>query len=243
VDIKDSVILITGGAIRVGRSVALHLAAQGAHIAFSYYLESEPWKETQIAIEALGVTTFVQQLEVRAVEQVKAFVEATVAQFGRIDILINNASVWSKSSFLNITEADWDLALDINLKGPFLLSQAVAPHMVAQNKGLIINITDLSAFQVWPGYTHHAASKAGLVSLTKSLAVELAPAVRVNAIAPGTVLLPDDHTPEKKKWAVENSLLQRVGSPEDVAQLVAYLIENDFTTGAVFFVDGGRSLV
>ncbi len=114
--------------------------------------------------------------------------------------------------------------------------------MLEAGQGLILNITDLSAFQVWPGYTHHAASKAGLVSLTKSLAVELAPAIRVNAIAPGTVLLPENHTDEKKQWAEENSLLNRIGHPQDVARLVAFLIENDFTTGSVYFVDGGRSL-
>ncbi len=164
-------------------------------------------------------------------------------EFGRIDVLINNASVWLKSPLLEISEADWDLSLDVNLKGPFLLAQAVTPHMLAQEGGLILNITDLSAFQVWSGYAHHAASKAGLVSLTKSLAVELAPKIRVNAIAPGTVMLPDEYTPEKKQWAEDNSLLKRVGTPDDVARLAAFLIENDFTTGGVYFVDGGRALV
>jgi NAD(P)-dependent dehydrogenase (short-subunit alcohol dehydrogenase family) len=115
--------------------------------------------------------------------------------------------------------------------------------MLKQDRGLILNITDLSAFQVWPGYAHHAASKAGLVALTKSLAVELAPAVRVNAIAPGTVLLQPDSPDEKIQWAVEKSLLKRVGTPQDVSQLVIFLMENDFTTGSVYFIDGGRSLV
>ena len=127
-------------------------------------------------------------------------------EFGRIDVLINSASIWLKSPFLEITEQDWDTALDINLKGPFLASQAVAPIMLEQGGGVIINITDLSAFQVWEGYTHHAASKSGLVSLTKSMAFELAPTIRVNAIAPGTVLLPPNYTPEKKKWSEEKFL-------------------------------------
>jgi len=143
---------------------------------------------------------------------------------------------------LEITESEWDLSLDVNLKGPFLASQAVAPHMLARGQGLILNITDLSAFQTWPGYAHHAAGKAGLVALTKSLAVELAPEIRVNAIAPGTVLLPEDAPPEKIDWAVDKSLLKRVGEPEDVARLVVFLIESEFTTGSVYFVDGGRSL-
>jgi len=115
--------------------------------------------------------------------------------------------------------------------------------MLQKQRGVIINIADLSAFQVWPGYAHHSASKAGLVALTKSMAVELAPSVRVNAIAPGTVLLPENAPPEKRQWAEEKSLLKRVGDPMDVARMAAFLIENDFTTGAVYFVDGGRSLV
>jgi 3-oxoacyl-[acyl-carrier protein] reductase/pteridine reductase len=241
--INDSVVIITGAATRVGREVALALAARGSQIAFTYYVPDEPWQETRAEIEAIGVSCLAEQMEVRDAAQVQGFVQRVRDRFGHIDVLINNAAVWLKSPFLQIQEADWDLALDVNLKGPFLCAQAVAPVMLQQNSGLILNITDLSAFQVWPGYAHHAASKAGLVALTKTLAVELAPAVRVNAIAPGTVLLPPDAPAEKIQWAVENSLLKRVGTPQDVAQLVIFLMENDFTTGAVYFIDGGRSLV
>lgn len=241
--IKDSVVLITGAATRVGRTIALHLAERGANIAFSYYLDDEPWQEAKAEIEALGVKVMAKQTEVRDAAQVQALVEATVAEMGRVDVLINSASIWLKNPLLEISEEEWDLALDVNLKGPFLAAKAVAPQMLKQKSGLIINITDLSAFQVWPGYAHHAASKAGLMSLTRSLAVELAPDVRVNAIAPGTVLLPDNYTAEKKKWAEDMSLLKRVGSPQDVARMAAFLIENDFTTGGVYFVDGGRALV
>ena len=242
-EIKNSVILITGAATRVGREVALCFAEKGANISFSYYLEDEPWQETLQAIEAYGVKCLATQVEIRQKSQIENLVTATVQKFGKIDVLLNNASVWLKTSFLNISEAEWDLSLDVNLKGPFLCSQAVAPVMLAQGGGVIINITDLSAFQVWPGYTHHAASKAGLVALTKSLAFELAPTIRVNAIAPGTVLLPPNPSPEKVQWAVDKSVLKRVGSPKNVAQVAQLLIENDFITGAVYHVDGGRSLV
>lgn len=241
--IENSVILITGAAMRVGRTIALELAQKGAIIAFSYYLEDEPWSETMAEVKALCGECLAIQTEIRSAADVKKLVEQTIERFGRVDVLINNASVWLKSPVLEISEEEWDLSLDVNLKGPFLASQAVAPHMLAQGQGLIINITDLSAFQTWPGYAHHAASKAGLVALTKSLAVELAPNIRVNAVAPGTVLLPENATPEKIQWAEEKSLLKQVGEPEDVASLVAFLIENEFTTGAVYFVDGGRSLV
>ena len=241
--LNNSVVLITGAAMRVGRAVAVHLAEQGAHIAFSYYLDDEPWAQTKADIEALGVRSIAMQTEMRNATQVRALIDAAIAQFGRVDVLINNASVFLKAPFLEISEEEWDLALDVNLKGPFLAAQAVAPHMLAQGHGVILNITDLTAFQVWPGYAHHGASKAGLMALTKSLAVELAPDVRVNAIAPGTVLLPDNFTPEKKQWAEEKSVLKRVGTPQDVAQLATFLIENEFITGAVYFVDGGRALV
>jgi NAD(P)-dependent dehydrogenase (short-subunit alcohol dehydrogenase family) len=241
--IKDSVVLITGAAMRVGKEVALSLARGGARIAFSYYLPEEPWRQTQKEIEACGVETLVQQTEIRDAAQVKRLIEKTMKKFGRVDVLINSASIWLRAPFLEITEEQWDLALDVNLKGPFLASQAVAPIMLRQKRGVILNITDLSAFQVWPGNSHHAASKAGLVTLTKYMAAELAPDVRVNAIAPGTVLLPENASKEKATWAVDKSVLKRVGSPQDVAQVAEFLITNEFITGSVYFVDGGRSLV
>jgi NAD(P)-dependent dehydrogenase (short-subunit alcohol dehydrogenase family) len=242
-EIKDSVILITGAATRVGRQVAVYLARLGANISFSYYLSDEPWQQTREEIESIGVKSLATQTEIRDAAQVKHLVDETVNKFGHVDVLINNASIWLKSPFLEITEAQWDLAIDVNLKGPFLTAQAVAPHMLAQKKGVIINITDLSAFQVWSGYAHHAASKAGLVSLTKYLALELSPYVRANAIAPGTVLLQENPTQEKIKWSTEKSVLGRIGTPQDVARLAEFIITNEFLTGSVYFVDGGRSLV
>jgi NAD(P)-dependent dehydrogenase (short-subunit alcohol dehydrogenase family) len=241
--IRDSVVLISGAATRVGRHVARHLAGQGAHIAFSYYLDDEPWRQAQAEFESFGQSAFAMQVEVRDAGQVRSWVGAARQALGRVDVLINNASVWLRSPLLEIREDDWDLALAVNLKGPFLCAQAAAPLMLEQGRGVILNITDLSAFQVWPGYAHHAASKAGLVSLTRSMAAELAPAIRVNAIAPGTVLLPHDASPEKRQWAEANSLLKRIGEPGDVARMAAFLIENEFLTGGVYFVDGGRALV
>jgi NAD(P)-dependent dehydrogenase (short-subunit alcohol dehydrogenase family) len=241
--IKDSVVMISGAATRVAREVAVTLARKGAHISFTYYLDNEPWQDAQTEIESCGVNCLVHKVEMRDSSQVNAWVQDTLKTFGRIDVLINSASVWLKAPFLEIKESDWDMAMDVNLKGPFLCSQAVAPAMLKQGQGVIINMTDLSAFQVWSGYAHHASSKAGLVALTKAMAMELAPAVRVNAIAPGTVLLPPNASPEKVQWAVDKSVLKRVGTPGDVAQLASFLIENDFVTGSVYFLDGGRNLV
>jgi 3-oxoacyl-[acyl-carrier protein] reductase/pteridine reductase len=242
-EIKNKVALITGAAVRVGKVTALALAEKGAQIAFTYLSDDEPWPETLAEIEARGVRALALPLDVRQSEQPRAVVEQVIEQFGRIDLLVNNASVWLRSPFLEITPEQWQTALTVNLTGPFLCAQAVAPYMLAQQSGVIINITDLSAFQTWPEYAHHSASKAGLVALTRVLAAELAPHVRVNAIAPGTVLLPENAPPEKMEWAIENSLLKRVGSPEDVARTIIFLTEMDFATGAVYFMDGGRALV
>lgn len=241
--IEDSVFMVTGAATRVAREVAVSMAQKGARISFTYYTDDEPWQEAKAQFESFGGKCLAMKMEVRNSAQIKAWVQETVQTFNRVDILFNSASVWLKAPFLEIKEEDWDTALEVNLRGPFLCSQAVAPYMIKQGRGVIINMTDLSAFQVWPGNAHHAASKAGLVALTKSMALELAPAIRVNAIAPGTILLPPNASKEKVDWAVEKSVLKKVGSPSDVAQLVTFLVENEFATGAVYFIDGGRSLV
>jgi len=242
-EIKGKVALITGAATRVGRVIALMLADEGADVAITYYDEAEPWRETLSEIQSRGVEGMALPLDVCEPGGPRACVEQVVQRLGRVDILVNSASVWLASPFLEIDREQWDLALAVNLSGPFLCSQAVAPYMLEQKAGLIVNITDLSAFQTWPRYAHHSASKAGLVALTRVMAAELAPHVRVNAIAPGTVLLPDNASDEKRRWAVENSLLKRVGRPGDVARTIVFLAEMDFVTGAVYFVDGGRALV
>lgn len=240
--LEGQVALVTGGAVRVGRVICLALAGRGVHVAFTH-LPGEPAEQTAAEITALGVQALALPLDVREPGAPTRVVGQVVDRFGRLDVLVNNASVWLRAPFLEITRDAWQMALDINLTGPFLMSQAAAPQMLKQGSGLIINITDLSAYQTWKEYAHHAASKAGLVALTRVMAAELAPHVRVNAIAPGTVLLPEGAGEAKVQWAVQNSLLKRVGRPEDVARTVLFLADSDFVTGAVYFVDGGRALV
>jgi NAD(P)-dependent dehydrogenase (short-subunit alcohol dehydrogenase family) len=243
VEVKGKVAFVTGAAMRVGRVIALMLAEKGMHVAISYLSDQEPWQETLAEIQAHGVEGMALPMDVCQAEQSLACVEQVIDRFSRVDILVNNASVWLSDPFLEITQEAWEQALSVNLTGPFLCSQAAAPHMLRQRSGLIINITDLSAYQTWPKYAHHSASKAGLVALTRVMATELAPHVRVNAIAPGTVLLPEGASEEKQQWAIENSVLNRIGTPEDVAKTVLFLAEMDFVTGSVYFVDGGRALV
>ena len=234
--------MIPGGDIRVGKHHALHMAKKGASLAFSY-LSGEPYEETKAELEACGGRVSATELDAGDVNACREWVDATARDFGRVDVLINSASVWLKKPALAVSEKEYDLAVNINMKAPFFLAQAAAKHMKQQGAGVIINITDCSAFQVWPEYAPHGASKAGLVAITKSLAWELAPEVRVNAIAPGTVLLPPNYTPEVEQWAVDMSVLGRIGEPEDVARTAAFIIESDYATGAVYHMDGGMGLI
>ncbi|MCB0040320.1 MAG: SDR family oxidoreductase [Caldilinea sp.] len=238
-EIKDSVVLITGGAIRLGRAHGLHLARKGAHVAFSY-LPGEPWAATKQEIEALGVRCAATELDVRNLEAMRRWVAATAETFGRIDVLINNASPWLMRPFLEVTEAEYDLCNDVTVKAAFFCTQAVAPIMLRQGRGVIVNVADLSVYEVWPGLGHHAIAKAGVVQLTRYAARELSPTIRVNAVAPGPVLLPPDFTPEQIEDARQHTLVKRLGAPEDVSRMIALLIEHDYLTGHVYFIDGGE---
>lgn len=238
-EIKDAVVLITGGAIRLGKAHGLHLANKGAHIAFTY-LPGEPWQETQREIEALGVRCAATELDVRKLDATRRWVAQTAEAFGHIDVLINNASPWLMRPFLAVTEAEYDLCNDVTIKAAFFCTQAVAPIMLQQGRGVIINVADLSVYEVWPGLGHHAIAKAGVVQLTRYAARELSPAIRVNAVAPGPVLLPPDFTPEQIEDARQHTLVKRLGAPEDVSRMIALLIEHDYLTGHVYFIDGGE---
>ena len=238
-EIKDAVVLITGGAIRLGKAHALHLARKGAHIAFSY-LPNEPGLETKAEIEALGVRCTATKLDVRDLDALRRWVAETAKSFGPIDVLINNASPWLMRPFLEVTEAQYDLCNDVTVKAAFFGTQAVAPFMLEQGRGVVINIADLSVYEVWPGLGHHAIAKAGVVQLTHYAARELGPTIRVNAVAPGPVLLPPDFTPEQIEDARQHTLVKRLGQPEDVSRMIALLIEHDYLTGHVYFIDGGE---
>ena len=241
--IKGSVVIITGGAIRVGKAIGLHLASLGANIAFSYFSPDEDWETTTHEIEKQGVGCLAMKTDVRNLDEIDALITKTYERFGRIDGVINSAGVWLKNPVEKITETEWDNALNINLKGPFFMAQKAAPFLRKTGQGVIINITDLSAFQVWPENAHHSAAKTGLVSITKTLAYELAPTIRVNAAAFGTILLPPNASEEKIKWSNENSALKRIGTLEEAVQLIQFFIENNFVTGSVSLLDGGRSLL
>jgi NAD(P)-dependent dehydrogenase (short-subunit alcohol dehydrogenase family) len=238
-EIEGRVALVTGGAQRVGRAFAIGLAGAGADVLVNYHSSARQALETVTAIEALGRRAVAVQADVASSDGVRTLIDAAQRDFGRLDILVNSASLFERMPVPEISEADWDRVLGVNLRGPFFLSQAAAP-LLARDGGVIINIVDLSALQPWPGYAHHAVSKAGLLHLTRVLARALAPGVRVNSIAPGTVLAPADGSGEDGS---ERRVTARQGRPGDAVAALLYLVRSDFVTGENLVVDGGRVLL
>jgi NAD(P)-dependent dehydrogenase (short-subunit alcohol dehydrogenase family) len=181
--------------------------------------------------------------DLSASAEIGAMVESAMRAFGRIDILVNSAAIFYRTPFSALTEADWDRFLAVNLKAPFLLCRQIGDIMCRQGRGKIVNLADIAGTRVWADFVPYSVSKAGLLALTTGLAKALAPAVQVNAIAPGTVLLPDDSDPDEGARAVQRVPLRRLGAPADIARAAVYLIESDFVTGEVLTVDGGQRLV
>jgi pteridine reductase len=165
-----------------------------------------------------------------------------VEHFGQLDVLVNSAAVMERGTVAATTAQAWDAVMNLNLRAPFLLAQQAAPHLAKQH-GTIVNIADLGGLEPWPHYAAHSVSKAGLIMLTKVLAKALAPDVTVNAIAPGTVMVPDDYDDTRRVFLSETTPLQRLGTPNDAVQALLYLVEHgDFVTGETLVVDGGRRL-
>ncbi len=242
-NLEGKVALVSGGAVRVGKAIALALAEAGVDVAFSYKSSAAEAAQTQAQIEALGRRALAVQADAADVHACRELVGATASRFGRLDVLVNSASLWKRTKFAELTEQDWDLVTNIVLKGAIFTSQAAAPHLAEHGDGAIINIVDLSAFVPFRNFAAHSAGKAGLLNLTYSLAIELAPAVRVNAIAPGPVLPPPAYTQKQIDAAANGTLLRRWGTPEDVAQAAVFLVQANYITGTVIEVDGGEHLM
>ena len=242
-DLHGKVALITGGATRVGRALSLAFAGAGADVVVNYNSSATEALRTEADIIALGRQALLYKADVSQAEQVQAMVDAAIVRFGRLDVLVNSASVWRGTPWPEASEADWDLLHGVAAKGTFLCARAAAPHLKANGDGAIINITDLSAVVPFRGYIAHSAAKAAVLNLTYALAAEMAPAVRVNAIAPGAVLPPPDFTPEMTAAAAKMNLLRRWGSADNIASAAVFLAQSDFITGILLPVDGGERLV
>lgn len=236
------VALVTGGAVRVGRAISLGLAGRGARVVVHYHSSDREARSLAEEIADRGGEAALIRADLSRHEDVERLAEEAWSAFGRLDVVVNNASVFPPESFTEVDEALWDSTLAINLKAPFFITQHVGRRMKEGDGGVIVNIADLAGLQPWSGYAAHAVSKAGLVHLTRVAARALAPSVRVVGIAPGTVLPPDDFPAERVERLAARTALGRIGSPRDVVDAVLYLIDAGFVTGEVLVVDGGRTL-
>jgi pteridine reductase len=233
--------LVTGGAVRVGRALSLELAAMGLDVAVHYNSSPGPAESTVAECRARGVRAASVGGDLGSADACRRVVaEAERALGGGVDVLVNSAANFVSAPFAETTEEDVDRALAVNLKAPFFLAQAVAPGMADRGFGRIVNMADVAGLEPWPRFVAHSVAKAGVVMLTRSLAQALAPAVTVNAIAPGTVLMPDGASEGAVRRAREKAVLDRLGSPDDVAGALRYLVEADYVTGHTLVVDGGR---
>jgi pteridine reductase len=244
--LNNKVVLITGGAKRVGAAICRMLHAEGAQLMIHYRSSAFEARALQAELNlnrADSVETIQADLLDMAV--LPTLVSKTVKHFGKLDVLINNASSYYSTELGDINEDNWQDLMGSNLKAPLFLSQAAAPAL-RQTNGCIVNITDMHIERPKKGYIVYSVSKAGLVTLTKSLAHELSPDVRVNAVAPGPVLWPDDNPQFDEVYrqrVISQTLLKRIGEGNDVAKAVKFLIADaPFITGHVLAVDGGRSL-
>jgi NAD(P)-dependent dehydrogenase (short-subunit alcohol dehydrogenase family) len=233
--------LVTGGAKRIGRTIALELAGRGANVAVHYHTSASEADAVVKQIEARGVKALALHADLGRADEVLALAQAAEDRTGGVDVLVNNASNYFRVPFDDLTEAVWDASLDVNLKAPFLLSWALGRAMRRRGAGRIVNLADWAGERPYDDYLPYCVSKAGITCLTKALAKALAPAVQVNAVAPGPVLPPDDLGDAERQAITRATPLKRFGTPEDVARCVRFLVEEaDFSTGAVFLVDGGR---
>jgi NAD(P)-dependent dehydrogenase (short-subunit alcohol dehydrogenase family) len=227
----------------VGREIALTLAKHGGHMAIHYHTKQEQAMETVNEIHALNREAIAVKADISKKNDWEKLKDAILEKWGKIDVLVNNAAIFYKTPFFNISEKDWDQFMNINLKGTLYGCQIMGSIMYENKSGKIINIADVSAEKVWPSYIPYCISKLGVIALTKGLAKSLAPYVTVNAVSPGTVLLAENYDEEEENNLISKTPLKRIGDPKDIANTVLFLVEgSDFINGEIINVDGGRSL-
>ncbi|MGH7679861.1 MAG: SDR family oxidoreductase [Gemmatimonadaceae bacterium] len=238
-ELTGKVALVTGGGRRVGKALALALARKGALVAVHFNESERGAREVVEEIRASGGRAETFGADLTDTKKIGPLVDQVVRSLRGLDVLVNSAAIMERTPFGEIDVAAWERIFALNLRAPFFLAQAAAPQL-QRARGAIVNIADLAAFETWPGYIPHGLTKGGVVHMTKALARVLAPNVRVNAIAPGTVLLPDNWSDEDAAHLNETTPLKREGTPEDVAAAMLFLIDSDYITGETIIVDGGR---
>jgi len=245
-NLQNKIVLITGGAKRVGASICRLLHANGANLMIHYRSSVNEARALQAELNLQRPNSVaIIQGDLLNLSVLPSLVQETIKHFGKLDVLINNASSYYPTEIGDIQEEQWQDLMGSNLKAPLFLSQAAAVELRKQH-GCIINITDMHVERPKKGYIVYSVAKAGLVTLTKSLAHELSPEVRVNAVAPGPVMWPEDNPQFDELYrqrVISQTLLKRIGEPNDIAKAVKFLIQDaPFITGQVIAVDGGRSL-
>jgi pteridine reductase len=234
--------LVTGGAHRLGRAIALALAAAGASLSIHYHQSAEKAEQTLADLRALGVEAHGIQGDLSDTAACERVVDAAVARWGQLDILVNNSGIWGPTPVGQTTVERWDELFDTNLRSMYFVTQRAAPSLRAAS-GAVVNIADVGALKPWANYAPYLATKGGVVTLTYALAKDLAPEVRVNAIAPGPVLMPEKWDATKNSATIKSTLLRRFGSPEDIGQAAVFLATAGYITGVVLPVDGGQRLM
>lgn len=243
-DLKDRTAIVTGSGRGLGKAIAGKLASAGANIVLNDIQSSSAADETLEEFKTKGYNTILLKGDVRNLKDIEGMVKETIDKFGKIDILVNNAGITRDTLMLRMTEEDWDMVMDINLKGAFLCTKVVTKHMMKKKYGKIVNIASVVGVMGNAGQANYSASKAGLIGLTKTTAKEFAPrGITCNAIAPGFIQSKmTDVLPENvKETYLSNIPLKRFGTPDDVANLVGFLssCESNYITGQVINIDGG----
>ena len=241
-NLPNKVALVTGGAVRVGRAIALGLAGEGMRVVVHYGSSGDAAAEVVETIRERGGEAVALRADLAVHDEVIRLADEAEAAFGRVDVLVNNASVFPREGLGEVDESGWDHTIAVNLKAPFFLTQRIGSRMRERGEGVIVNLADLAGIQSWAGYAAHGVSKAGLVHLTRIAARALAPQVRVVAIAPGTVLPPEGFAEETVAELTARIPLRHIGSPQDVVDAVLYLLRARFVTGEIHLLDGGRHL-
>jgi len=241
-DLTDKVALVTGGAKRVGKAIVMALAKRGCKLVVHYHTSKAEAEETAQELLASGHEALAVQADITEEAEVDRLIEIAVAQFGRIDVLVNNAAVFFRTPVDTLTVEEWEQIIEVNLTGTFLCAHKIGLRMREWGWGHIINMADVAGLRPWADYIPYSVSKACVITFTQGLAMELAPEVMVNAIVPGPVLFQDDTPEEVRQREIAKTLVKRAGTPEEVAEVVVFVAESDYSTGSLFHVDGGRSL-
>jgi NAD(P)-dependent dehydrogenase (short-subunit alcohol dehydrogenase family) len=243
VDLSGKTALVTGGAHRVGRAVALALTEHGCDLLLHYHRSAEAAAATAEQARQAGVRVALAAADLSQAEGVWSLYQQVDEQFGGLDILVNSAAIFEPVSLLRASAEDWQRTMDLNLRGAAFCLQQAARRMHARGGGAIVNISDTAAHRPFKRYPLHSISKAGVEMLTRAAALELAPTIRVNAVVPGPVLKPQGMAEDRWLAIIARGPLRRPGHPKDVAQAVLFLLQNDYITGESLRVDGGDLLV